>query len=87
MVSIFPSEPGALECGLVEGGTEYSTGPLEPPHREQVLEMVSRSFADKGDLTTLASVSFDNIRDQLDTLWTRFVLHQYWLTILILVIR
>ena len=31
--------------------------------------MISRSFADKGDLTTIANVNYDRIKDQMEVLW------------------
>ena len=41
--------------------------PLQLEHREIVVDMISRSFADKGDLTTLANVTYDNISEQVST--------------------
>ena len=48
---------------------DYSSRVLEEEDKELVMDMISRSFADKGDLTTLASVSYDNIKDQMAILW------------------
>jgi len=48
---------------------DYESCKLEPEHKETVLDMISRSFADKGDLTTLAAVSYDNLIEQLEHLW------------------
>ena len=31
--------------------------------------MIARSFANKGDLTTLASIGYKTLLDQLDGLW------------------
>ena len=42
--------------------------PLQLEHREIVVDMISRSFADKGDLTTLANVTYDNISEQVSLL-------------------
>ena len=41
MVSIFPSEPGALECGLVEGGTEAES---KVEGEDRVRKMVYRGW-------------------------------------------
>merc|ERR1711962_170959 len=35
--------------------SEYTSADLEGDHKKVVLDMISRSFAEKGDLTTLAS--------------------------------
>ena len=48
---------------------EYTSAELEPEHKKVVLDMISRSFAEKGDLTTLAAVSYDVLQEQLDILW------------------
>ena len=42
---------------------------LDPSHKQVVLEMIARSFANKGDLTTLASIGYKTLLDQLDGLW------------------
>ena len=42
---------------------------LDECHKKVVLEMIARSFASKGDLTTLASVGYNTLLDQLDGLW------------------
>ena len=42
--------------------------PLLLEHKKVVVDMISRSFADKGDLTTLANVTYDNIAEQVSTL-------------------
>ena len=49
--------------------TNYTSRELGEEDKEVVLDMISRSFADKGDLTTIASVSYDNIREQMVILW------------------
>ena len=49
--------------------SSYQSGDLEADHKEVVLNMISRSFADKGDLTTLAAVSYDVLQEKLDILW------------------
>ena len=48
---------------------DYTSRELQEEDKDLVMDMISRSFADKGDLTTLASVSYDNIRDQMAILW------------------
>jgi len=48
---------------------DYYSEPLQLEHREIVVDMISRSFADKGDLTTLANVTYDNISEQVDVLF------------------
>ena len=40
--------------------------PLLLEHKEVVVDMISRSFAEKGDLTTLANVTYDNIAEQVN---------------------
>ena len=37
---------------------------MKPEHEKVVIDMISRSFADKGDLTTLAGVNYDNLYEQ-----------------------
>ena len=51
------------------GEGEYSSEVLAEDHKEIVMDMISRSFADKGDLTTLANVNYDHIKDQMEVLW------------------
>ena len=41
--------------------------PLLLEHKEVVVDMISRSFAEKGDLTTLANVTYDNIAEQVSS--------------------
>ena len=48
---------------------EYSSGDLKEEHKAIVLDMVSRSFAEKGDLTTLATVTYEVLIEQLEVLW------------------
>ena len=48
----------------------YTSETLKEDHKDTVMKMISRSFADKGDLTTLANVSYDHMMDQMETLWT-----------------
>ena len=50
--------------------SEYTSEVLTEEHKDVVMDMISRSFADKGDLTTLANVNYDHIKDQMETLWT-----------------
>ena len=52
------------------GNDEYTSEVLREDHKEVVMDMISRSFADKGDLTTLAQVNYDHIKDQMEALWT-----------------
>jgi len=49
--------------------SEYTSADLEGDHKKVVLDMISRSFAEKGDLTTLAAVSYEVLQDQLEILW------------------
>jgi hypothetical protein len=49
--------------------SKYTSADLEPEHKKVVLDMISRSFAEKGDLTTLAAVSYEVLQEQLDILW------------------
>lgn len=61
-----------LESALtkMKEDNDYSCGELKEEHKSTVLDMVSRSFAEKGDLTTLAEVTYDVLMDQLNILWT-----------------
>ena len=55
---------------LVNQDFGYTSEPLLVEHKEVVVNMISRSFANKGDLTTLANVTYDNIAEQvLDSLF------------------
>ena len=49
--------------------SEYESGGLEADHKTVVLDMISRSFAEKGDLTTLAGVDYGVLMEQLEILW------------------
>ena len=60
-----------IRCAVIERmkqRNEYTSADLEPEHKKVVLDMILRSFAEKGDLTTLASVSYDILHNQLDVL-------------------
>ncbi len=43
----------------------YMSESLRPEHKSVVVDMVARSFADKGDLTTLANVTYENLVEQV----------------------
>ena len=43
----------------------FSSEPLKVEHKEIVVDMISRSFANKGDLTTLANGSYESIAEQV----------------------
>ncbi len=43
----------------------YMREKLQMEHKDVVVDMVSRSFADKGDLTTLANVTYENLYQQV----------------------
>ena len=49
---------------------DYKSEVLSEDHKDVVMDMISRSFADKGDLTTLANVEYDHIKSQMEALWT-----------------
>ena len=49
---------------LREGGCDFVSESMKPEHEKVVIDMISRSFADKGDLTTLAGVNYDNLYEQ-----------------------
>merc|ERR1719225_720526 len=55
--------------GAALGQDEYTSEVLSEDHKAVVMDMISRSFADKGDLTTLANVNYDHIKDQMEVLW------------------
>ena len=42
---------------------------MNKTHAETVIDMISRSFADKGDLTTLAQVTYNDLVEQISILW------------------
>ena len=42
---------------------------MNSAHKEVVVDMISRSFAEKGDLTTLAQVSYNDLFEQVTVLW------------------
>ena len=42
---------------------------MSSTHKDVVVDMISRSFADKGDLTTLAEVTYNDLYDQVVILW------------------
>ena len=48
---------------------DFSREDLKPEHKDKVLDMISRSFAEKGDLTTLADVTYNDLMEQLEMLW------------------
>merc|ERR1719187_529361 len=48
---------------------DFSSEDLKPEHKDKVLDMISRSFAEKGDLTTLADVTYNDLMEQLEMLW------------------
>ena len=43
----------------------FASEPLSIQHKDTVVDMISRSFADKGDLTTLANVKYEDIAEQV----------------------
>lgn len=49
---------------LREGGCDFVSESMRPEHEKVVIDMISRSFADKGDLTTLAGVNYDILYEQ-----------------------
>ena len=51
---------------LVHQDFGFQSEPLLLEHKEVVVDMISRSFAEKGDLTTLANVTYDNIAEQVN---------------------
>ena len=54
-----------LKQMLVQADFGYSSETLKLEHQSVVVDMISRSFADKGDLTTLAHVTYENIAEQV----------------------
>ena len=46
---------------------DYYSEPLHWEHKLVVVDMISRSFAEKGDLQTLANVTYENIAKQVLT--------------------
>ena len=43
----------------------FVSEPLTVYHKDTVVDMISRSFADKGTLTTLANVTYNDIAEQV----------------------
>ena len=43
----------------------FASETLSIQHKDTVVDMISRSFADKGDLTTLANVKYEDIAEQV----------------------
>merc|ERR1711936_533372 len=58
---------------MLQDKNNYASSELEAAHKDIVLDMISRSFADKGDLTTIAEVTYDNLMEQLDILWESLI--------------
>ena len=42
---------------------------MNSTHKDVVVDMISRSFAEKGDLTTLAQVTYNDLFEQVTILW------------------
>ena len=61
------------ELKIMREENKYTSGVLKADHKDLVLDMVSRSFAEKGDLTTLADVTYEILMDQLVILWERLL--------------
>ena len=57
----------------LQKSNKYISGELKPEYKDVVLDMISRSFAEKGDLTTIAEVSYDNLKEQLEILWESLI--------------
>ena len=49
---------------LREAGCDFACESMKPEHEKVVIDMISRSFAEKGDLTTLAGVDYNILHDQ-----------------------
>lgn len=49
---------------LVKEGA-YESEEMTAEHKDVVVDMISRSFADKGDLTTLAEVTYEHLFEQV----------------------
>ena len=50
-------------------GFGYISEDMNSTHKDVVVDMISRSFAEKGDLTTLAQVTYDDLFEQVTILW------------------
>ena len=57
----------------VEKTDMFKSVALDLSHKQVVLEMIARSFANKGDLTTLASIGYKTLLEQLEGLWEAFL--------------
>ena len=56
---------GQLKDMLNQDLGDYCSQPLMDEHKKVVIDMVSRSFAEKGDLTTLANITYESIAQQV----------------------
>ena len=61
------------EMEKMKAENNFTSSPLQEDHKEVVLDMVSRSFAIKGDLTTLSDVKYEDIKLQLEILWDKLL--------------
>jgi non-ribosomal peptide synthetase component F len=59
----------AISNSELEQQSDYTSRELNEEHKDVVIDMISRSFSEKGDLTTLADVTYEVITDQLEVLW------------------
>ena len=69
IVESLSSDQVTNDLTLSPCGGKYTSGELQEQHKEVVIDMISRSFSDKGDLTTLADVTYDVMKNQLESLW------------------
>lgn len=44
---------------------DYTSEAMTAEHKDVVIDQISRSFAEKGDLTTLAEVSYEHLYNQV----------------------
>lgn len=65
------SRPDTIKAvlGRLKENCEYTSEKMKPEHEMIVIDMISRSFAEKGDLTTLASVTYTHLYEQVKMLW------------------
>jgi aryl carrier-like protein len=73
VTSLSPDETnyhlGLPTCVRMTGNHKYTSGKLLEEHKNVVIDMISRSFSEKGDLTTLADVTYDVMINQMEALW------------------
>ena len=64
--------PSVLKLKELKAGScgfGYTSEDMNSMHKDVVVDMISRSFAEKGDLTTLAQMTYNDLFEQVTILW------------------